>query len=116
MTTVKQMVADHEEYLDGQGEVAAERAASTGLTRETAHVIWSRKRSAYWLPSGSGYTTELSQAGVYSEHDALEIERQSAHGPEHTRSVAVALATLPIVNQFNARPGTVLWLLTKGEA
>lgn len=115
MTTVKQMVADHEEYLDGQGEVAAERATAAQLTRDTAYVIWSRKRSAYWLPNGQGYSEQIAHAGVYSEADAKEIERQSTCGPEHTRSIAVPLAGVNI-DFLQIRPGTVAWLLAKERA
>lgn len=78
MTTYKQLVADHEEYLEGQ--------------RQNARTwrVWSRKRSQWWGPNSCGYTSDPAKAGRYTEAEAREIERQSSYGPEHLRSVAVA--------------------------
>ena len=84
MTTFKQLVADHEEYMDGQRQNAVEAGA--------AFLIWSRKRQAWWAPNGRGYTTDRAEAGRYTKAEARVIERQSAYGPEDQRSVAVAEA------------------------
>ena len=77
MTTLKQLVADREEYLDGQAHT---------------HVVWSRKRSQWWAPNARGYVKHIEHAGRYTEEEARQIERQSAMGPEHLRSVAMAYA------------------------
>jgi hypothetical protein len=82
MTTYAQLVADHQEYLEGQRQHAIDAGAPM-------YLVWSRKRAAWWGPNCRGYTTDRTQAGRYTEAEAREIERQSSYGPEHLRSVAV---------------------------
>lgn len=84
MTTLKQLVADHEEYMEGQRE----RAVASGA----AFLIWSRRHDAWWRPDRMGYTTDRTEAGRYTETEARQIERQSAYNPEALRSVAVSEA------------------------
>ena len=83
MTTYKQLVADHEEYVEGQQENARDAAR---------YVIYSRKRRAWWAPKASGYVAHLDQAGRYTEAEARQIEAGSSYGPEHSRSVAMTVA------------------------
>lgn len=85
MTTCQQIMADHEESLDGQRANAIDAG-------EPMFLIWSRKRNAWWGEHGRGYTTDRTEAGRYTEAEARVIERQSAYGPEAMRSVMVSEA------------------------
>ena len=38
-----------------------------------AWLIWSNEHRAWWRAGGNGYTMQVSQAGLYSEADALDI-------------------------------------------
>ena len=38
-----------------------------------AWLIWSNEHRAWWRGGGNGYTVQVSQAGLYSEADALDI-------------------------------------------
>lgn len=37
------------------------------------YVIWSFKHKMWWRENRAGYTSELSQAGVYNGHEAGDI-------------------------------------------
>lgn len=43
--------------------------------------IWSKKRDKYWLPGGYGYTSVLSEAGIFGADEAEKICAQSALDP-----------------------------------
>ena len=84
--------------IDQRHRVDVSRAAFVAAHADAAApvcLIWSRKRSQWWGPHADGYTTDQAKAGRYTEAEAREIERQSAYGPEHLRSVAVALGEVP---------------------
>jgi hypothetical protein len=36
------------------------------------YYIWSMEHGAYWRPNGNGYTTDRSQAGIYTEAEAID--------------------------------------------
>ena len=37
------------------------------------YLIWSNEHRAWWRPNNNGYTTQYSQAGQYSEQEAIKI-------------------------------------------
>ena len=60
-------------------------------------VIWSGEHRAYWRANGSGYTTILEAAGIYSRSDALA--RIGGCGPEkkiEIRPITFKTITVPV--------------------
>jgi len=51
-----------------------------GITRFHYVWIWTGEHNAWWRPEGSGYTTDIRQAGVYQAQDAFD--RVKHCGPE----------------------------------
>ena len=47
---------------------------------EPAIRIWSNERGGWWKPGGYGYTTDIGQAGTFTQEKAVEIIRQSRVG------------------------------------
>lgn len=45
-----------------------------------AYLIWSNEHNAWWKYNGRGYTTDLGDAGLYEEDEAMEILTASATG------------------------------------
>jgi hypothetical protein len=84
------------------------------FSTDTAWLIWSHKHAMWWGPHRQGYTSSLPHAGVYSEHEARQIERESALGPVYARSEARALAHQVTDAVAPMRPGSVVWLVTMG--
>lgn len=41
------------------------------------YLIWSFEHQAWWRPNSNGYTTDLAQAGRYSQEEAGRIVTQS---------------------------------------
>lgn len=41
------------------------------------YLIWSGEHRQWWKPNSMGYTSEVHEAGWYSEYDAYKIEEQS---------------------------------------
>ncbi len=37
------------------------------------YIIWSNEHRAWWRPNSRGYTPNISDAGVYSREDAMDI-------------------------------------------
>jgi hypothetical protein len=109
MTTLKQLVADRDEYLDGQRENA-------GLA--PFRLLWSRKHSQWWKPMEAGYTSDILDAGVYHPAHAAELEAWSANNPEHQRTVALPAdrAPVPPLDGRVAAERSVAWLLSEMPA
>jgi hypothetical protein len=56
------------------------------------YLLWSGDRQAWWRPDAGGYTTDISEAGWYSEADAKRYEKASEpRGDFRTRAVPVSL-------------------------
>jgi hypothetical protein len=53
--------------------VNAVNAATADERGETAFVIWSNEHRSWWQPGGIGYTSDLSQAGVYTADAAAAL-------------------------------------------
>ena len=109
MTTVKQLVADYEEYQQGQREHAA---------LAPFRVLWSRKHSQWWKPMEAGYTSDILDAGVYHPAHAAELEAWSANNPEHHRTVALPADRAPVPPLDGRVPleRSVAWLLAEVTA
>ena len=41
------------------------------------HLIWSNEHHAWWRPEGRGYTSNVLQAGLYTEAEAKAREASS---------------------------------------
>jgi hypothetical protein len=39
------------------------------------YLVWSNQHSAWWRPNSCGYTKQISDAGLYSRDEAIEISR-----------------------------------------
>lgn len=84
------------------------------LTRDTAFVIYSEKRQAYWRAEEAGYTRALANAGIYTKADAERIALASARSGA-LRSVAYRLDDL-MSDDHGVEPmraGTVLAFITE---
>ena len=44
---------------------------------EKKYLIWNLERGQWWKPAEHGYTSDIKQAGLYSESDAIRIIRNA---------------------------------------
>lgn len=42
------------------------------------YLVWSNEHRAWWRPDRCGYTRNVTNAGIYSRADAIEIARASS--------------------------------------
>lgn len=83
------------------------------LTLENAFVVWSHKHQQWWRPNQMGYTTQLHDAGVYTEAEALDIQARSNANPTSQRSEAMPLdRALTMHHVEPMRYRSVAWLVT----
>jgi hypothetical protein len=82
------------------------------LNYETAWLVWSYKHGAWWGPDHSGYTMSISNAGVYTEEEAFEIQEQSMKGLHKDSSEARKLDWQNAAGVAPLRKNTVVWLMT----
>ena len=45
------------------------------------YLIWSNEHGGWWRPAEIGYTTELGEAGRYTEERADDIVSEAGDGP-----------------------------------
>ena len=69
---------------------------------EKCYVIWDTRRivgdcAVFWGPDRSGYTCDLSQAGLYLPGEAQEIERRRSTDVAIDREHAFAKARLHVM-------------------
>jgi len=60
---------------------------------EDIYLIWSNEHAGWWGPGGAGYTRKLSQAGRYSQTEALRIVVRAIPGTAHVHAM---LPELPV--------------------
>lgn len=74
------------ETLAARIESLTRDAATTGEpVASDAWLVWSFEHDAWWGPNGCGYNANVLRAGIYSEADAKEIER-NANGDARQRN------------------------------
>lgn len=52
------------------------------------YLIWSNEHLGWWKPGKNGYTRDLSKAGHYSYHQAIEICRAAIMTAPHLGMIA----------------------------
>lgn len=60
------------------------------------YLLWANDRQMWWLPDGWGYTANRTEAGTFSEAEAVRFVIQSAHAgrvSEATVMIAAAPST-----------------------
>ena len=51
------------------------------------YVLWSRMHQKFWRPMREGYTSEIDEAGRYSDNEALSICKESVMPDGSRRTV-----------------------------
>lgn len=56
------------------------------------YLLWSNKHSAWWRPGDFGYTSNIDEAGSYSEADAVARVVRSSHCGDRTQVTLMVAA------------------------
>ncbi len=64
------------------------------------YLLWSKDWKQWWMTRGQGYTTEISQAGFFTEETAKRVEETSRpKGAGRTIAVPVELLSQTFVDE-----------------
>lgn len=67
-------------------------------------VVWSNEHRAWWRANHAGYTTALLGAGLYTEAEAKEIEREAGHASRADRKPEKAFTLTQALRGGGDRP------------
>ena len=60
---------------------------------ELRYLLWANDRDMWWLPDGWGYTANRTEAGTFSETEAVRFVIQSAHAGRVSEATVMIAAT-----------------------
>lgn len=94
----------HTDEVHGNGEGLTwkhhptDGSADEELLATMPHLLWSNRWDSWWRPNGSGYTTDVWQAGRYTRVKAVAEARCDAH--EDPPAIIAVLAPEAGVDSF----------------